>query len=1118
MSKTFLQHRNLWLGLAWFLAALGAFAGAAFSESWLSLVALLSGNAFSLIAMSCFMQLRRRRGLLGDIDAVLAYAVLSAAYAGIVAVLVGYPLQHLQYEATLGAALAVSGAAVLAMLGLWHFWPAFGLIAIDAARQVPGTKRRSILTGSIALARELSHENELFFSHGLIAAAVMLLLAQGALSLSGVGVAVPAGPRFYAFGVYAAFAALAHWLILQRAASALLHDCRREHGEHAHEAAAQHAAQAVAEETTQTLPDDRADLNAMLLRCVRAGQVKLALSALEHGADANGVPPAEDRDQRSLLVLAALNPDMRLLRGLIAKGADLNHAHAGLLPLIAATRDSHEGRAEAVTTLLTNGAHPNCVDAEGSTPLHFAALAAKPIVAAMLCDAGALPDAINRAGHTPLGMACAAANWELVRFLLERGAKLEVPHAQPALHAAASIAEDDVQGVKLLLKRKARVDARDALGRTALMTATLHGHAAIAKALLDAGAQVNASDTHGTTALMEAARADAHEVIEELALHKPAADLVDHGGRSALIIASQSRRASEDTVRALLALGAARTLVVADGRRAVDFAAASGRWSIVALLDPDYPRPATVSDAEAAAPCAADSPEHLLDALRFGNWAVVDKFADGVGEWPPAERARLFADLATHSDATTRGWLLNRGLDANAALADGTPLLLAVLAQLPESLPAAQQLVAAGAVVGGSAALQRACAVLAQAPALTPFALDLVERGADCFAADSDGRTVLAQAVTGASVELTQTLLARGVDPQVRDRLGRTPLFAALSAPAAVAPVLIQSLLRAGANPEARSANGETPLGLALARPDLQSLLNWPKWKLPRRMLRGFDLVDAAAAGDAAAVNRLIALGLPLDAIDAQGATALLRAAGNGHAEVVAELLKRGVDSAQMAPSGATALSAAVSARQGAIVDVLLQHGVAADQRLPGGATALMLAAGLGFPELVARLLAHGADANASDERGMRALHAAALYAFSGQDAERARRTLEALVEARADINARTGSGQTALALLLGAQAPARSSADQKQLLALLPPLLRNGADVDAQDKRGVGALHACAMHGLLLPARALLAAGADPARVDVLERSPREIAHLLGFVDVAAELGLPVAQRRAPA
>ena len=64
-------------------------------------------------------------------------------------------------------------------------------------------------------------------------------------------------------------------------------------------------------------------------------------------------------------------------------------------------------------------------------------------------------------------------------------------------------------------------------------------------------------------------------------------------GRSALMIASQSKRASEET-RALAARRSAHRAFAgrADGRAGVDFAAAGGRWNIVALLDPEYPRPA----------------------------------------------------------------------------------------------------------------------------------------------------------------------------------------------------------------------------------------------------------------------------------------------------------------------------------------------------------------------------------------------------------------------------------------------------------------------------------------------------------------------------------------------
>src|SRR5690606_19023256 len=80
-------------------------------------------------------------------------------------------------------------------------------------------------------------------------------------------------------------------------------------------------------------------------------------------------PPETGRDQRSLAVLAAVLPALRLLRALIARGLDINAAHAGMTPLLAATRDSWHGRPEAVMTLLANGADPRVRDRDGNTPL-----------------------------------------------------------------------------------------------------------------------------------------------------------------------------------------------------------------------------------------------------------------------------------------------------------------------------------------------------------------------------------------------------------------------------------------------------------------------------------------------------------------------------------------------------------------------------------------------------------------------------------------------------------------------------------------------------------------------------------------------------------------------------
>jgi uncharacterized protein len=1101
------------------LAALG-FVAAGF-------IAHPAAAAFILIADACVMI--GMAGLAGfNFDNTLfhsparrsmAYLALLFLYAAIVELLVGYPLRWLLWDHSLEATLALSTTTVIALLSLWKVWPAFGLTVFWRNAYRSDRNSRSLLDAasrSIEFARRMTADNEIFFSHGLIVCLCLVATVIGATTIGGWGNIFTGSARFIALVVYAvAVVPLASLTVINRTADAMRIDIlrrirvRREGAD---------PAVAVAEEPVEQVPENIGidELNAMLLRCVRASQTQLALAALERGANPNFVPPAGDRDQRSMIELACVNPDMRLLRGLISKGADLNRAHAGMPPLIAATRDSFEGRPDAVMTLLTNGADARCADTNGDTPLHCAALSEKPIAAALLCDSGALLDAVNSDGLTPLGVACAAANWELVKFLLERGAKTDTDHGQPAIISAASVDDDDPQGIKLLLKRKARVDAQGSLKRTALMTATMNGNAFVAELLLDAGAQIDLADAHGVTALMEAARAGSADVLDVFASRKPSLDLVDSAGRSALIIASQSIKASEDIVRRLLDMGASREVAVADGRRAVDFAASAGRWSIVTLLDPSYPIPQSLAH-EATAGAQDDSVGHLLDALRFGHWNVVDRFERDVRGLSESTLANLFVELIAHNDPAPRRWLLTHGLSSDSVV-DGKSLLAHALNDLPSTLSAARDLLDAAAPCGGSSVVNRICRAIASGDhreELQTLGMRLIDSGADTFAPDDAGTAPLANAVAAGDVSLTRALLSRGVNPNVRDHHGRTPLFSALTLPTQAAVELTKLLIVAGAIPDVAAANGETPLGLVLARPEpqLQQWLNWHSWKLPHRPLRDSDLLLAAAAGDASAVAKLITLGFDVNAADVQGATPLLRAAGNGHVDVVALLLKNGADAARTATSGATALSAAVIARKADVVAALASHGVDVDQRLKGGGTALMIAAALGYPEIVTALLKAGANVDASDDSHTRALHAAAHFAFHGRDGDRAKTMLNTLLESGASIDARNSEGQTALLLLLGAHAEAGATSDEKLLLALMPAMLKRNADINAADNRGVTPLHACAMHGLMLPARALIAAGADTQLRDMRDRTAREVAHLLGFIDVAVELA---AQRTA--
>jgi ankyrin repeat protein len=1115
--------------LRYFIPAALAFGASAFITQPAVLALLLAADALTLAAVcqvigfgleASFARTLLRRGL--------ANFVLLLAYTAWLVTLVAYPMRWILHDATLPATLALSTALVLALLSLWRLWPAFGLVYVwgDAyPHQANESRILNAIRRSLRFAAHLTSEQDIFFSHGLPVALCLLLLCCGALSLAGLCGMLNSESRLLALLIYALLAPLLCGVIANRSVRALFNQAQleRRYRRAVRARATLDAGTARDEVLAQVVSP--AELNATLLCAVRSGQVDLALGALERGADANMLPAPGERDQRSLLILAVACSDQRLLRALIAAGADINRMHNGLTPLLAATRDSHQGRPETVVMLLTNGANPRVADSEENTPLHHAALSAEPVVAALLLDSGAAIDALNRVGYTPLATACAMANWGLLRFLLERGARLDVEKAQPVLAVAAGIAEDDIEGIKLLLKRRAKVDAIGPLGRTALMNAALNGHAKIARVMLDAGASVQLVDSHGVSALMEAARAGAEAVIELLVPRKPDANLFDASGRSALMIACQSRQAGERTIRQLLALGADVQLQTPDGKRALDFALVNGRWDLVALLDPEHSLPRNmIAAASTGSLTDADSAAHLLDALRFGHWPVVELFSERARHWPSPQLAALYLELDAPEHAAARRWLLNLGMDANALTESGESLPQVLLARLPPSLAAVYDALDGGASLSGAGVLAQLLNTIAaeQSRAATPnfsaqvqtamledFALQLIERGVDFCMPDAQGRSVLASAVDYGMQRLTRELLARGVDPNACDIHGRSALHAALHKPLPLALPLLQMLLRAGGNPEATAANNETPLGLALARaePELTYWLRWSRWPLPQRALLAADLAAAAILGDIDAIKRLLALGFDVNACDAKGASALLRAAGSGHADLVEHLLAIGADANQAAPSGVTALAAAVNARRVAVVELLLTHGVAADQPLTGAGTPLMLAAAQAFPEIIERLLAHGAAINARDDKGRTALHAAAQFAFHNNDSERSQRTLGLLIGHGADIAQCNAEGQTALLLLLGAAVAPGPRPDQKHLLTLLPILLGNRAAIDLQDTRGVSALHACAMHGLLLPARTLLAARANTSVCDILGRTPAMLAQRLGYIDLVAEL-----------
>ena len=1031
-------------------------------------------------------------------------AALLLAWAGgfvLAVVLAAWPLHTLVVAPDLLPVLAMSAVGAFLLLALWRYWPIWH-----------GLERQG---GSIEKHIDAMRTQQRGAWSGLQVALPVWLLLAGGVALGWPGL-LAGDARLIAVVAYAVAMPLSHLLLQTAPSRVIAHGLPvLDMGEDTNEeddADTLPLAPAAAMEAGAAI--DVEALTRSLYVAARGGRVQSALQLLDAGADARAEAPAGDRDRRGLPVLAAVLPDLRLLRGLIERGVDINISHASsMTPLVAATRDSWHGRPEAVMTLLANGADPRIADADGNTPLHHAARSSDPGVAALLRDAGAEMDAVNAEGVSPLGIACTAGNWRLARFLLERGAKAEPAGGQPVLHAAAGTEEDDPAGVQLLLRHKAKVDARDQRDRTALHEAAFAGHAEVCSALLDAGADVHAKDGQGRTPLLESARAAALPALEVLLTAGADARVCDGAGENALHLACMADAPAVALVQRLLALGVGAQILDSDNRSAVDLAATAGRWTLVNVLDPARALPVSMDVDDSGAP--PDRPPVLLMRERLLDAGPSRELLPLAALLGVTELNGLLTDAEIVLDVERVEWLLRRSAQPEARVPGMPTPVEAALQRGSQGIRLLRVLFAHGASPAGSGGLARymAACLAGNSNGNSPsnsdaerFAVELLERGADPYGVSPAGDPPVAIAVRLHWATLLQRLIAHGADLDARDSRGMSALHVAA---ALAREEELKLLVAAGAAPDRRAADGQTPLGVALAsgRRDLADWLDWRGWRLPRRPLQPSDVPAAAIVGDTDAVRRLLDIGLPVDAVDSQGCSALLRAAGGGHRALVELLLARGAKPGLAAITGATPLSAAVSMRQMEIVERLLNAGAGLEQRLPGEVTVLMLAAALGLPELVSRLLQAGGDLHARDAQGLTPLHCAALYGFTARDRPRLVALLDTLLLAGADAQKAANGGATPLLLLLGARADPGTPSTEDVLLAGLERLLDEDVRLDARDQRGFGPLHLSALHGLLRASQVLLRAGADLNQRDALNRTPREVALMRGYVDVAAGL-----------
>jgi ankyrin repeat protein len=329
---------------------------------------------------------------------------------------------------------------------------------------------------------------------------------------------------------------------------------------------------------------------------------------------------------------------------------------------------------------------------------------------------------------------------------------------------------------------------------------------------------------------------------------------------------------------------------------------------------------------------------------------------------------------------------------------------------------------------------------------------------------DSNGETPLVYAVKSGRKNVVELLLsAKAVDVNVKNKYGRTALIEALSRDH---KEIVQLLLCTGkVDVSVSDWSGWTALTQAIKngrKEMVDLLLNTGKFDVDAKIHGWTPVLLAAREGHKDIVELLLGPG-KADVDKMPDRSALLRyAVGKGYKDLVEFLLGISTDASKLTDTWPL-LALVAAERHRGIAELLGSGDIDLDAK--GGdynTTLLMDAAQRGRGDLVELLLNAGAEINARSHSGSTALMIAAEYGRKDM--------VELLLNAGADVHAKKNNGIMALMV-------AAAVRNEKGIVELL---LDRGADVHAKDKDGSTALILAACSGRKETLELLLDRGAD--------------------------------------
>ena len=239
-------------------------------------------------------------------------------------------------------------------------------------------------------------------------------------------------------------------------------------------------------------------------------------------------------------------------------------------------------------------------------------------------------------------------------------------------------------------------------------------------------------------------------------------------------------------------------------------------------------------------------------------------------------------------------------------------------------------------------------------------------------------------------------------------------------------------------------------------------------------------LVDAVKTNDVASVRTLIDKRVDVNAVQADGTTALHWAVEGDSLEIVQVLVRAGANVKAANRYGATPLWLASLNGNASVIGALLEAGADAAAASAEGETALMVAARTGSADAVNALLSRAADPNVKERwRGQTAL----MWAAAEGHAE----VIRTLVAHGADVHARSNGGFTALLFaaregrISAVEALMKAGADMNDSLPVRRRPGQNASSTPEVPETGLNAFLLAAANAHYELAAWLLDRGADP-------------------------------------